>query len=1062
MISAFCIRRPRFAFVISILITLAGILSLPLLPVAQFPDIAPPTVSVQTTYSGASAEVMRDSVAVPIESAVNGVEGMKYMSSTSSNDGTYNLQVVFESGYDGDIAQVNVQNRVQEATPQLPAEVTRNGVTVRKKSTDILLVVNLFADESAEGFMDGLFLANYGEIFIKDELARIDGVSEVTILGSQDYAMRIWLNPDRMASLDVTAQDVIAAIQTQNVQVAAGKIGAAPIRKDQQFEYSLLVQGRLESVGQFENISIRARPDGGIVRIADVARVELGSQLYSAFGLLDGQPSAVMAIYQLPDANAVDVAANIRARVEELSERFPEGLRAEILYDTTDFVRASIAEVVETLLIAIALVVAVVFLFLQDWRASLIPAIAIPVSLIGTFALMLALGMTINTVTLFALILAIGIVVDDAVIVVENTQRLLSEGLSRREAALQSMREVTGPVIATTAVLLAVFVPVMLMPGLTGKMYQQFAITISIAVFISSINALTLSPALCSLLLKKPEGEGEGGAKTSGIFGFFNRFLHVTSNFYMGIVRFFVKLPLLGLATIAGIGLFCAWLFSAVPTGFVPDEDKGFFMMNIQLPEGASLERTTGIVDKVTNTVLQQEGVAHVMAVPGFNLLSNSIASNAALAIVILDPWDERTDPELFQMPIMGRIQQVMGTIKEARIQAFPVPALPGLGAIGGFSFVVEDLQGGSVVQLAEVTGSLIYDANQQSEIAAAFTTYQASTPQLRMTMEKDRIHVMDLQLTDVYTTLQAFLGGIYVNDFNRYGKVFRVIIQADAQFRDSEEVLSGFFVRNSSGGLVPVSSVSRIEPVVAPLTIDRYNLYNSITINGNAAPGFSSGDAMSAMEELGGRLPQGYGFEWTGSSLEEIEAGNMAPILFTLAVVFAYLFLVAQYESWAIPIAVLLAIPIAIAGGLLATLIMGRDSNLYTQIGLVLLIAMAAKTAILMVEFAVLQRNKGMSTADAALEATRLRFRAVLMTALSFVLGIFPLVVATGPGAVSRVSLGLVVFGGMLAATLFSTFLVPIFYSLVQRMRDWGRGSKGEDPPLSKPPAATEEGTPG
>lgn len=1044
MISAFCIRRPRFAFVISILITLAGLLSLPLLPVAQFPDIAPPTVAVKTTYSGASADVMRDSVAVPIEAAVNGVEGMKYMSSTSSNDGTYNLQVVFESGFDGDIAQVNVQNRVQEATPQLPAEVMRNGVIVRKKSTDILLVVNLFADESARETMDGLFLANYGEVFIKDELARIDGVSEVNILGAQDYAMRIWLNPDRMASLDVTAQDVISAIQTQNVQVAAGKIGAAPIREDQQFEYSLLLQGRLEDVEEFENISIRARPDGGIVRMGDIARVELGSRLYSAFGLLDGEPSAVIAIYQLPDANAVEVADNIRQRVEELSERFPEGLRAEILYDTTDFVRASIAEVVETLLIAVALVVAVVFLFLQDWRASLIPAIAIPVSLIGTFALMLALGMTINTVTLFALILAIGIVVDDAVIVVENTQRLLTEGLSTKDAALQSMREVTGPVIATTAVLLAVFVPVMLMPGLTGKMYQQFAITISIAVLISSVNALTLSPALCSLLLRRPPQEDSEGGKTGGVFGFFNRLLHVTSSFYMGIVRFFVKIPLLGMATIVGIGLFCAWLFATVPTGFVPDEDKGFFMMNIQLPEGASLERTTTVVENVTKQVLDQEGVAHVMAVPGFNLLSNSIASNSGLAIVILEPWEERTDPELFQMPVMARVQKLAGGIPEARIQAFPVPALPGLGAIGGFSFVVEDLQGGSVVQLADVTRNLIYEANQRPEVAGAFTTYQASTPQLRMTMDKDRIHVMDLQLTDVYTTLQTFLGGLYVNDFNRYGKVFRVIVQADSQFRDSEEVLSGFFVRNSSGGLVPVSSVSQIEPVVAPLTIDRYNLYNSITINGNAAPGFSSGDAMGAMEEVGNRLPQGYGFEWTGSSLEEIEAGNMAPILFGLAVIFAYLFLVAQYESWAIPVAVLLAIPIALAGGLLATLIMGRDSNLYAQIGLVLLIAMAAKTAILMVEFAVLQRGQGMSIEEAALEATRLRFRAVVMTALSFVLGIFPLVIATGPGAVSRVSLGLMVFGGMLAATLFSTFLVPIFYSLIQRFREFVKGRKG------------------
>ncbi|WP_428818650.1 efflux RND transporter permease subunit [Microbulbifer sp. MCCC 1A16149] len=1046
MISATFIRRPRFALVISILISLAGVLCLPLLPIAQYPDIAPPTVVVSASYPGASAEVMRDSVAEPIEAQVNGVEGMQYMSSTSSNDGTYSLTVTFDSGYDGDIAQVNVQNRVQQATPSLPDEVTRSGVTVQKQSNTILMVINLISKEDK---FDTLFLANYGDIFIKDELARVDGVSNVEILGAQQYAMRLWLNPDKMAALDVTANDVISVVRQQNLQVAAGKIGAPPIKQDQQFQYTVIAKGRLESVEEFENISIRSRPDGGIVRMRDVARVELGSASYSAYGELDGKPSAVIAVYQLPDANALDVADKIRARVEELSKRFPEGLESEITYDTTLFVRASIAEVVETLVIALLLVILVVFVFLQDWRATLIPSIAIPVSLVGTFAVMYALGMTINTVTLFALILAIGIVVDDAIIVVENTQRLLGDGLPPKEAAMESMREVTGPVIATTAVLFSVFVPVMLMPGLTGKMYQQFAMTIAISVFISSINALTLSPALSAILLRAPEG-GDG-EKRHGIFGFFNRFLHRATNLYTAIVQFCVRRPLLGLASIVGAGALCFWLFAVVPSGFIPNEDQGYFMMNVQLPDGASLKRTSPVVSKLSAEIRKMDGVAHVTSVPGFSLLSNSLASNTAFMIVILDPWEERTTPELNQFVILQKVQELGAMVPEAQVQAFPVPALPGLGTIGGFEYVLEDLEGRDIQELAGVLYALLGAANQRAEIAQAFTTYQAASPQLELKVDKDKAHILGLPLSDVYLTLQTYLGSYYINDFNRFGKVFKVMAQADAQYRDSEEDLAGFFVRANSGGLVPVSSVAEVEPIVAPQTVQRYNLYNSITINGAAAPGHSSGEAMRAMEELGNQLPGGYGFEWTGASLEEISAGNLAPILFSLAILFAYLFLVAQYESWSIPIAVLLAIPVAIFGGLFASFVMGHDSNLYTQIGLVLLIAMAAKTAILMVEFAMLQRDSGLSIEESALQATRLRFRAVLMTSLAFVLGIFPLVVATGAGAASRVSLGLAVFGGMLAASILSTFLVPIYFALIQSFREKVRGGykpmdKGND----------------
>ncbi|WP_193165919.1 efflux RND transporter permease subunit [Microbulbifer hainanensis] len=1052
MISAFFIRRPRFAFVVSILITLAGLLTLPILPVAQFPDITPPTITATARFTGASAEVMRDSVAVPIEAEVNGVEDMLYMDSVSGNDGSYSLTVTFETGTDDNIAQVNVQNRVQEAIPGLPEDVRRNGVVVRKKSNTMLLVVNLLSPDEK---FDELFLANYAQIFIRDELARVPGVSDVEILGSLNYAMRIWLNPDRMTALDVTTQDVISAIQSQNMQVAAGQIGSPPIGKDQQFQYNILAQGRLVDAEQFKEISIRADPSGGMVRMKDVARVELGSEFYSAYGRLDGKPAAVIAVYQLPDANALSVAEGIAERVDELSQRFPEGLKAEILYDTTDFVRASIAEVITTLLIALLLVILVVFVFLQDVRSTLIPAIAIPVSLIGTFALMFAFGMTINTVTLFALILAIGIVVDDAIIVVENTQRLMSEGLAPRQAALKSMEEVTGPVIATTLVLLAVFVPVMLMPGLTGRMYQQFAVTISFAVIISSINALTLSPALCATLLKKSEGDQIAGVKETGAFGWFNKALHKLTHFYTGMVRFWVARPLFGLLSIAGMVGLCAWLFTSVPTGFIPDEDQGFFLVHVQLAEGASLTRTGPVVARLSEIMREDPDISHVMAVPGFNVLSGSVSSNSAFMIGILPPWDERPNADQHQMAVMQRIQEKAAGIAEARVMVFPTPPLPGVGTIGGFEFILKDLMGRDPAELAQVMYGLLGAANQRPEIAQAFTTFQATTPQLELTVDRDKAHTLGLRLTDVYNTLQTQLGGFYVNDFNLFGKVFRVMVQGDQQFRSNEQDLTGFFVRANSGELVPITAVVNIEPTVAPQTIDRYNLYNSVTINGSPAPGYSSGQAMRAMEELAAQLPEGYSYDWTGSSLQEISSGNMAPILFSLAIVFVYLFLVAQYESWMIPIAVMLCVPIAIAGALFVVWLVGSINNLYTQIGLVLLIGMAAKSAILIVEFACLERDSGKSVLEAAVSATQLRFRAVLMTALSFVLGVIPLLVATGAGAASRISLGLAVFGGMTAAAIFATLLVPVYYALVQSLREKIKG--GHTPMKQRDAAASD-----
>ncbi|GMG86862.1 efflux RND transporter permease subunit [Biformimicrobium ophioploci] len=1036
MISEFSIRRPRFAFVVSILITLSGLLAIPSLPVAEFPDIAPPTISVSTSYPGADASVVRDSIAALIEPQVNGVEGMQYLSSVSGNDGSYNLTVTFETGVDTNIAMVEVQNRVNRAMAQLPEEVKREGVDVRKQSTTMLMTINLYSEENQ---FDDLFLANYAQIFLKDELARINGVSDVEIMGSMNYAMRIWLDPNRMAALNVTAQDVMSVIRSQNVQAAAGQIGAPPALPDQQFQYNVIASGRLVEAEEFKNIAVRARPEGGMVLLGDIARIELGSEFYGAFGQLDNRPSAVIAIYQLPDANALDVAEKIREKMAALQERFPEGLVQSALYDTTVFVSASIREVVETLVTAVILVIIVVFLFLQDWRSTLIPAIAIPVSLIGTFAVMLGLGMSINTITLFALILAIGIVVDDAIIVVENTQRLMGEGLPPKEAALKTMEEVASPVIATTLVLLAVFVPTMLMPGLTGKMYQQFAITISIAVIISSLNALTLSPALCSTLLKP--GKGDVTQKETGMFGWFNKAVHRTTAFYSDRVAFIVKHPMISVATIVALALLCTWLFRAVPSGFVPDEDKGFFMLHAQLADGASLQRTLDVTEQVTNILNQQPGVKEVIAVPGYNMLGGGVNSNTAFLIAVLDSWEERDTPELHQMAIMDRAQEELMQISNAQLMLFPVPSLPGGSSVGGFEFVLEDLMGRAPQDLAEVMTGVINAANQRPEIARAFTSFQASTPQLRLNVDKNKAHTLGIDLADVYLTLQAFLGGMYVNDFNKFGKVFRVMVQADKEFRNSEVDLAGFYVRGKGENLVPVIAVTDVEPMVAPQSINRYNLYNSVTLNGSPAPGKTSGQAMAAMIELGEQLPEGFAFEWTGTSKQELSAGNLAPILFSLAIVFVYLFLVAQYESWSIPLAVLLSVPIAIGGALLAVWLVGGENNLYTQIGLVLLIGMASKSAILITEFASLQRDAGKSIADSAIKATRLRFRAVLMTALSFVLGVMPLLVASGAGAESRKSLGLAIFGGMVAASLFSTLLVPVYYALLQGIREKVKG---------------------
>jgi HAE1 family hydrophobic/amphiphilic exporter-1 len=1029
MISQFFIGRPKFAFVISILLTLMGVLSIPFLPVSEFPDLAPPQVTVTTSYPGASAEIVKDVVAQVIEGEVNGVEGMIYMSSKSANDGSYALNVTFDVGVDADMAQVNVSNRVQQAMAKLPEEIKRQGVNVEKQSPSILLVVNLF---SPEGKFDNLFLNNYMGINLKNNLARVPGVSKVNIIGAMDYSMRLWLDPNKMAALSVTVSDVLSSVKEQNIQVAAGRIGAAPVDPKQTFQYTLQTQGRLKTPEEFSNIVLRAETDGRRIILSDVARVELGALAYDSQSSLNGQDSAMLFINQSPDANALEVAQGIRDELERLSKDYPEGLEHAILYDTTDFVDATITEMYETLLIAILLVILVVYIFLQDARQTLIPAIAIPVSLIGTFLFLLIFGMTLNTVSLFALILAIGIVVDDAIVVVENVTRHMQDGLEPKEATIKTMHEVTGPVVATTLVLLAVFAPTAVMPGITGQMYAQFSVTICIAVLISSINALTLSPALCATLLRAPKEH------TTGYKAAFNRFFDNLTGKYSNLVQALLRRSALVAVGFVVLLVGTAGLGSSVPGGFVPQEDKKAIFVDIRLPDGASLNRTQLMMKDMIKTVNEIDGVTNIISATGYSIISSTISSNAGLMIVTLDSWELRQTDALSEKGIVNTINRTLhGLYPGAQAMAFSLPPLPGVGNVGGVEFNLQDTGGRSPEQLARVMGGFITTLNSQPEIASAFSGYRANVPQMYVEVDRAKAKVQGIPLEEIFASMQTMLGGNYVNDFNLYGQVFNVMLQAETQFRNSDDDILSFHVRNKEGEMVPLSTLITIKPILGPDYIGQFNIYTTAQINAFPAPGYSSGDVIAAIERSSQQLPSGYTYAWSGQTYQEIKAGNLAPIIFTLAIIFTYLFLVAQYESWSIPIAVLLSVPIALFGAILAVWATGSDLNLYTQIGMVLLIGMACKNAILVVEFACQLREEGNSIFDSAMTAARLRFRAVLMTAISFILGTMPLVVASGAGAASRHSLGYAIFGGMLAATIIGTILVPVLYYLVQGARE-------------------------
>ncbi len=1027
----FFIQRPIFASTIAVIMVLAGSICYFLLPVAQFPDISPPQVVVSAVYPGASAQVVANTVTTPLEQQINGVQGMTYMSSSSSNDGSSTITVTFEVGYPLSIAAVDVQNRVSQAASALPAIVNQSGVTIKKQNPNFVLIVSL---TSPDGSVDPVALSNYAYLQVIDPLKRLEGVGDVQIFGERRYSMRIWLDPDKLANLGITAIDVQHAVEEQNVQVAAGKIGQSPAPAGTPFEMQVNAVGRLSDPAQFSDIVVRADPAAGsVVRLRDVARVELGALQYASTAFFGKDPTVVLAVFQMSGSNALQLQERVKGKMDELAKRFPKGIEYAMHYDTTRFVSAAMHDVIVTLGEALVLVVLVVFIFLQSWRTTIIPTIAIPVSLIATLAVMHVFGFSLNMLSLLGMVLAIGLVVDDAIVVVENVERQLEKGLPPLEATRVAMKEVTGPIIATTAVLMAVFVPVAFIPGVSGRMYNQFALTVAISVGISAFNSLTLSPALSAAFLRH-----RGEVKFLP-FRMFNSGFTWLSHAYERSARALIRLrwAMLGLF-VAFIG--ATYLISTrVPSTFLPVEDQGYFFVVIQLPDGASLERTDAVAKNVRDILQDTPGVDIVGSISGLNFLTNAAQSNSAVEFAILKPWDQRP-PEQGASALVSQVRMKLLGIPEAFVLSFDPPSIPGLGATGGFEFQLEDLAGRGSLALNDVAQALIAEARKQPELnpQQLFTSFSTSTPQFNYDLDRNKAKLLGLSLPDVFRTLQIYLGSLYVNDFNLYGRTFRVTLQAAD--------LSRLYVRNATGGMVPLSTLGTLKPIVGPETVPHYNNFPSALINGGAAPGYSSGQAVAAMERAAAiALPRDFGFEWTGITYQELKAGSIATVVFALAIVFVFLILAAQYESWTMPFMVLLAVPLALFGALLALWLRGLQIDVYSQIGFVMLIGLAAKNAILIVEFAKRRRAEGLDIVEAALEAARLRLRPILMTAFAFILGVVPLMVATGAGAASRQSIGTTVFGGMLAATILTLAFVPVFYVVIERLRERYQGHDGK-----------------
>jgi hydrophobe/amphiphile efflux-1 (HAE1) family protein len=1103
VISHFFIDRPIFATVLSIVVTLAGGVAVFSLPVAQYPEVAPPTVVVTAQYPGANAQTVLDTVGAPIEEQVSGVENMIYMSSQCTNDGTYNLIVTFRLGMDSDMAQVLVQNRVSLALPVIPDLVQREGINVRKMSPNTLMIVNLV---SPDGSRDNLYLSNYATIEIRDELGRLSGVAGITYLGQRDYSMRIWLDPDKLAALALSPTDVVTAIATQNIQVAAGQVGQQPVPRGQQFQLTINTLGRLTQVSEFEDIILKVGQTGpagsqsgpstaaggqaslnsqtsqgaqsgqaanggdtaeaaSIVRIRDVAtKVELGAQQYDQSATLDGKPTVALSVFQLPDSNALKTADGVKAKMEELKKRFPEGVDYRIVYDTTPFIRESVVEVFYTLRDALILVAIVVLVFLQNWRATLIPLVAVPVAIIGTFAVMAAMDFSLNNLSLFGLVLAIGIVVDDAIVVVENIERWLEHGLAPREAARKAMDEVTGPVIAVALVLCAVFVPCAFLGGITGQFFRQFAVTIAVSTALSAFNSLTLSPALGAILLK-PRGAARDpltwllDVSLGWFFRLFNKTFGASTELYTRAVGGLLRVSLFVLVAYGGLLGLTYWEFNRVPTGFIPNQDKGYLLLNVQLPDAASVERTQRVMARIEALAHQTPGVAHTVGIAGQSLILNANAPNLGSMYVMLEEFSQRRGSDLTADAIGAAIQDRCGQeVRGAIVSVFGAPPIEGLGTTGGFKMMIEDRGNLGLGDLQRVSDQIVDRGNRTQGLQGLFNSSRANTPWLYLDIDRTKCLALGVQVSEVFNTLQYYLGSYYVNNFNEFGRTWQVNVQADSRFRSRVRDVVKIQVRNNQGQMIPLRTLLTVRDTTGPVMLLRYNMYSAAAITGNTAPGTSSGQAVALMQEIAAlELPQSMAYEWTELTYMQQQAGSSAMYVFALAVVFVFLVLAAQYESWKLPLAVILVVPMCLLCSVFGVDLVGMDISIFTQIGFVVLVGLASKNAILIVEFAKQQREAGVPPYQATVEASRLRLRPILMTSFAFILGVVPLVVANGAGAEMRRALGTAVFSGMLGVTLFGIFLTPVFFYVLQ----WfGRQPPPVAPPEEAPPPATPPST--